>query len=262
MGWLFKGKKEQKPETENPIENKESGSVVSSDTTFPLINGMNTKKGIIMTGGTPESYRQVLSMFRKDAEERLQKFRFFLYEGLNSGTGKFPEKHLSSLTTQIQALKGASSTIGAEEISAEAARLETAGKDKDLTFIQDKLPDFVEHLSELVKNIRTAIEPKQGETEGGSGGHRSFMQRFGKQKSEKTQPVKISISEHLPVFQKLIEALKSQKVPEIEHILDELHQKVLNPKTKEVLEQISDQVLMTEFDSAIKTIDELISTDQ
>jgi len=260
MGWPFKGKKEQKPDTRSPAENRASGSAAPSGNSFPLIHGVDTAKGIALTGGTPESYRQVLSMFRKDAEERLQKFRFFLYDGLSGGQGKFPEKHLTSLTTQIQALKSASATIGAAEISAEAAMFETAGKDKDLVFIQDKLPDFVEHLSDLVKNIRASVEPRQEETEGS--GPMSFIQRFGKQKPDKTTPAKIDLTEYLPIFQKLTEALKSQNVPDIEFILGELNQKSLDSKTKEILEQISDQVLMTEFDSAIRTIGEFTTEDR
>ena len=259
MGWPFKGKKEQKPETESLMTNG-SGAPQPQDISFPPIPGLDTVKGIAMTGGTSDGYRQVLTMFRKDAEERLQKFRFFLYEGLNSGTGKFPEKHLQSLTTQIQALKSASATIGAAELSAEAAQLEAAGKEKNFVFIYDKLPDYIEHLSDLVKNVRSALEQKQGENDAVSGGHRSFMQMFGRQKSDKTASAKTDISEYLDIFNKLKEALTSQNVLAIEHVLDELNQKPLDSKIREVMEQISDQVLMTEFDSAIKTIDDLIST--
>jgi len=125
------------------------------DTSFPPISGVDTSKGIVLTGGTAEGYRQVLSMFRKDAEERLQKLRFFLYEGLNAGKGKFPEKHLSSFATQIQALKGAAATIGAAEVSDEAARLDAAIKNKDLVFLYDSLPGFIDLLAELVKNKKS-----------------------------------------------------------------------------------------------------------
>ena len=265
MGWLFKGNKEEKPKTEESPENKASSPNTPSHISFPTIPGVDTEKGIAMTGGTVESYHKVLSMFRKDAEERLQKFRFFLYEGISSGTGKFPEKHLQSLTTQIQALKSASGTIGAADVSAEAARLETAGKDLDLVFILDKLPDYVEHLSELVKNIRTIVDQKQGENEPAPGGAKSFLQMFSKQKSDKPSPAKLKISDYRPMFEELKEAFKSQNVLAIEQILEELNQKAQNTadaKIKEALEQISDQVLMTEFDSAIKTIDELINTNE
>ena len=133
----------------------------TADTMFPLIQGLDTKKGIALTGGTIESYRQVLSMFCKDARERLQKFRFYLFESMSGAGDTFPEKYLSPLTTQLQALKTASATIGAGELSAEAAGIEAAGKSGELALIQDKLPGFIEQLTELVNNVRAALEGGQ-----------------------------------------------------------------------------------------------------
>jgi len=245
MGWLSKGNREILP-------------LNTQNTSFPLIHGVDTEKGIALTGGTTDSYRQVLSMFRMDAEERLQKLRFFLFEGTSGGTGKFPGKHLSSLITQIQALKGALATIGSEEVLAKAARLEEAGKDMDLALIQESLPEFIEQLSALVKNIKTAIEQTSDKNEAKAGTSRSFIQLFGKQKQDKSPSLKSDYSEYLSVFDELKKALKLQNVTDIEKNLDILNQKITEPKTKEILEHISDQVLMTEFDSAIKTIDELL----
>lgn len=222
------------------------------------IHGLDTEKGIVLTGGTVEAYSQVLSMFCKDAEDRLQRLRFFLFEGLNAGSGKFPEKHLSSLTTQIYALKSALATIGAADVSIEAEKLEAAGKNMDLVFINDNLPNFVDHLAELVKNIRAFLGTKPEENAVKTGGG-FFKQIFSKQKPDKPLPEKADSADCLPVFQELKEALKTLNVYEIDRILCELGKKSLDSKTKEVFDHISDQVLMTEFDSAIKTIEDLIN---
>ena len=211
-----------------------------SSNSFPLIQGVDTVKGMAMTGSTADGYRRVLSMFCKDAKERLQKFRYFLFESMSSGSGKFPEKHLSSLTTQVQALKTASATIGAAELSCEAAGLEAAGRAGDLVSIQNKLPDFIEQLTALVANILAVI---------GAG-----------QDGEESESSTTDISGYLSTFKELAAALKSQNVPDIERILGKLSHISPDIKTKEALEQISDQVLMTEFDSAIKTIDGLIGS--
>jgi len=125
-------------EKEKIPENSGLAGDAASAASFPPINGIDTVKGIAMTGGTVEGYRQVLSMFRKDAEERIQKFRFFLYE--SSGSGKFPEKHLVSFVTQIHALKSASATIGAAETSDRADKLEGAAKNKELTLSRITCP--------------------------------------------------------------------------------------------------------------------------
>ncbi|MDR0497963.1 MAG: Hpt domain-containing protein [Treponema sp.] len=209
---------------------------------FPDISGIDTAKGIAMTGGTISGYRKVLSMFCKDAKERLQILRFFLFESTMGGN-KLPEKHLSSFTTQVHALKSASASLGAEEISTEAGRLEKAGKARDLAFIWENLSGFIEQLAELAENIRSALQLPPGEFD---------------QSPDGLEPQESGFSPLIPLFQKLDEALKSQNTTNIDRLLDELNEKPVDQKTKTALEQISDQVLMAEFNSAIKTIDELI----
>jgi len=246
MGWLPGRNREN-------LSEKTAGNAVS-DTSFPFINGIDTVKGIVMTGGTAEGYRQVLSMFRKDAEERAQKFRFFLYESM--GSGKFPEKHLASFITQIHALKSALATIGAAETSDKAAMLEAAGRNRELSFIQDNLPDFVEHLTVLTKSVRDALEDKSTK----SGGHGFISQVFARKKPDSSQSAKGAPPEYLLLLDKLAEALKLQNVTDTDRILEELNKLPLEVKVKEILEQISDQVLMTEFESAIKTINGFIAS--
>jgi len=252
MGWFSDKNKEKK--SENTIKLGKA----TSDILFPPINGIDIVKGVAMTGGTAEGYRQVLSMFRKDAEERVQKFRYFLYESMSGG--KFPEKHLASLITQIQALKSASATIGAAETSDKATRLEAAGRNMELSFIQENLPDFIEHLTVLIKNVRAALEGKPDKPAGKFSGQGFLSQAFGKKKPDKSQYIKVNPSKYLPLFSKLAEALKSQNVTDADLILNELNKLPLEARPKEILEQISDQVLMTEFESAIKTIGEFIAS--
>ena len=209
------------------------------------IPGIDIKHGISMTGGTEEGYRRVLDIFRRDATERLRMCRFFLF-GDGSISEKFPEKHLSSLITQIQALKSASATIGATGLSEQAARLETAEKDRDLVFIQSNLLEFVEQLTELTQNIKTALEEGRSEENAASSIHISSDNSSG----------------HLipDLFNELEAALKSKNVVEIDRILDKLNEEQLDQKTKEILEKVYLQILMTEFESAIKTINEYIKT--
>lgn len=203
------------------------------------IPGVDTAKGIAMTGGTIRSYRQVLSMFCKDSKERLQLLRFYLFGSM--GEDKFPEKHLAAFTTHVHAIKSASASLGAVEMSAEANRLEEAGKAKELSFIWENLSGFIEHLTKLETDIRAVLEllaEKTGSApDSGEGG------------------VLLDIF----LLNELIEALKSQNVETIERILGELNQKVMDQNAQKSMEQISDQILMTEFDSAVKTIEKLIS---
>jgi signal transduction histidine kinase/CheY-like chemotaxis protein len=189
------------------------------------IPGVDTAKGISLTGGKEAFYRRVLDLYQKDALERLPRLQ------------TVPEADaMNNFITQVHSLKSASASIGAAGLSAEAAALEAAGKAGNLAFIKDNLRAFTEHLTELVENIHAALEPAQSVVP---------------QVSNAPAP-------YSPLLIDLQAALKSRDAAKIDHILDELNQKQLDPKTREILEKISDDVLMTEFDNALKNIEGLL----
>jgi len=66
--------------------------------------------------------------------------------------------NMMDFTTNIHAIKSAAASVGASEISSQAARLETAGNENDLDFIRQALPDFNSRLAKLARDIsqRTA----------------------------------------------------------------------------------------------------------
>jgi len=195
-----------------------------SDGTLAPIPGVDMARGIAMTGGKEVFYRRVLDLYQKDAMERLPKLQ------------AVPEADaMNNFITHVHSLKSASGSIGAAGLSAEAAALEAASKSGDLAFIKDNLPNFTKHLTELAENIRAALESAQVSRPGSS-----------------------SLTAHRPLLIALQEALKSQNTVEIDRILEELNQKQPDPGTREILEKISDDVLMTEFGDALKNIEELL----
>ena len=208
---------------------------------FPDIPGVDTKKGVAMTGGTEKGYRKILSAFRTDAEERLPLLQ----------TAPVTS-NLSEFITQVHALKSAAATIGAAQVSAQAAELEAAGRGGDLAFIQENLSSFAEDLAELAKNIRMFLGTPFLEA--------PFLETpSGAPVSDTSSKGDASSNEDVAsLLRDLENALVSQEASsDIMHILDELSKKPLDQKTKESLEKISFQVLMTEFDNAIQTIKEL-----
>ena len=224
--WIPKEKRKRKVKNEESETAKERPSL-------PAILGVDTAKGIAMTGGTEAGYRTVLSLFRADAEERLS-----LLQAAPSAD-KLPE-----FVTQVHALKSASASIGAADISARAAELEAAGKAGDLALIQEKLGNFAESLAELAKNIRPFLETPVPETPASKAGGASLEAE--------------ASSEAAALLRDLEDALVAQKASsDILTILDDLNEKPLDPKTKEALEKISFQVLMSEFDNAIQTLKEI-----
>jgi CheY-like chemotaxis protein len=189
------------------------------------IPGVDTARGIVMTGGEEGFYRQVLDVYCKDALERMPQLQ------------AVPERDdLLSFITHVHSLKSASASIGAAEVSREAKKLEDAGLSGDLAFIKDNLPAFAEHLTELVGNIRAALKDSQ-------------VPNAESSIDNSRAPVTNS-----PLFIELAEALKSQNAAEIDRILSELCKQAPNAATKKIVDQISDYVLMAEYEKAGKLL--------
>jgi len=186
-----------------------------------------------MTGGTLFTYKQVLSLFCKDIEQRLP-----LLQETPEMDPLFADA-LPALVTNIHALKSASASIGAAEVSARAAELEAVGKAGNLALLRKDLPAFAEQLAELIHDIKKALEPRAPENRNAS--------------------VSSLLVSHTSILTELAEALKSQNISEIDRILDDINREQLDTETKEILEKISDNVLMAEFDSALKAIEQLLN---
>jgi len=191
---------------------------------FPVIKGIDFQKGINMTGGTEAGYRLVLATFRKDALERIQLLKEIL-----------EKDDISLFTTNVHALKSASASIGAAEVSAEAARLEEAGKKGDKVFINENLDKFMEDLSAMVEGIAIVTDTEK-QTAGSGIGNTLIL-----------------------LFKRLETALKVQKAEDIDRLLNEIIRQPVNEEIKEIIEKVSDDILMTEFDNAIKTIDKFLN---
>ena len=138
--WISKNKREQGAVIKKPEKNVRTSH----------IDGIDIQKGIRMTGGTEAGYLSVLSVYRKDAGERLKKFQRMINKN-----------DLSSFTTSVHAIKSASASIGAADVSAMAAKLEQAGKAQDSAFISENLEDFTEKLSKLCEDIGAYLKSNQ-----------------------------------------------------------------------------------------------------
>jgi HPt (histidine-containing phosphotransfer) domain-containing protein len=192
-----------------------------SGKTTILIPGVDTQKGIAMTGGTEAGYRKVLAQFYKDAAERLPVFAETPAEG-----------NLLLFIAQAHALKSAAGTIGAAKVSKEAAALEAEGKAGDTQTIRETLPLFRDHLTRLIEAIGKVFEEKGEGVETGKG------------------ELTVSLST-------LRAALEAKNMKEIDRLFEEIERLSLDMETRELINTVSDKVLMGEYTEAITMIDEI-----
>ena len=143
----------QSPETLKQAEKKPEElppeSPASQDkTTLPEISGIDTAKGIKMTGNKIKFYIKILGLFCKEINEKLPMLQ--------------PSTEISLLINHLHSLKGTAGSIAADDLSARAAELEAAGKAGNTGFLHDRLGSFTEQLVELEKNITKALEQLKG----------------------------------------------------------------------------------------------------
>ncbi|GHV71112.1 hypothetical protein AGMMS49928_21530 [Spirochaetia bacterium] len=205
---------------------------------LPVIPGIDTEQGISMTGGTLKGYLQVLDIFCKDAKERL-----VLLQNPPDEAG------LPLFITQVHALKSAAGSIGAKELSADAAKLEAVGKGAlagsagDLPLIGEALPAFARNLAELTAGISAALKETAGNGEAAAA----------EGKKDRTT----DLAAVLPLLQELQSALEAQKLETIDRILEDLTKQTLDLKTREAIDGISDHILMAEYQTAVEKIKKL-----
>jgi CheY-like chemotaxis protein len=245
--WIPKEKQQKVERGEEGGGRTPFSSLVTTPHPPLTIPGVDTAKGLAMTGGTEARYRKVLTSFYKDAGERLPLLKTFL-DGDSPPKHENPERDFHAFSIQVHALKTAAATIGAALLSKEAADLEAMslavakdiGKAEDMTAIRKSLPPFLEHLKKTAEEIQKAVEKNSGEREGGEkGGENPSLYR--------------------EIFLSLKEALERKDLETADRLLTDLEGNPLDTKTREAVEAVSDHVLITEFDAAIDVIDALLA---
>jgi HPt (histidine-containing phosphotransfer) domain-containing protein len=136
-------------------------------------------------------------------------------------------------TTHVHALKSAAGTIGAADLSKEAAELEAAGKAGDRNKIDEKLPVFYEHLRETTERIGAALAENAANAENGGG-----------------PGLNLSDDGICGLFEELRTALEAKDMEAIDRATGELADKGLDTETAETLDAVSDLLLVSKFKAA------------
>jgi signal transduction histidine kinase/CheY-like chemotaxis protein/HPt (histidine-containing phosphotransfer) domain-containing protein len=188
------------------------------------IEGVDIQRGIAFAGGSAAAYKKVLAIFCADVEERMLRVKEEA-----GGVAKFGD--LSLYVTLVHALKGACLSIGAGETGEFAAELEDAGRAGDRDVITKRTGAFLEQLETLRSRISTALEPRSPE-EGGWEGD--------------TPAIDLT---------PLREALSTLDTIQVNRLLSQYAEISPNKKTRALLAEIEQLVLLFDVEKAIEKID-------
>jgi HPt (histidine-containing phosphotransfer) domain-containing protein len=192
------------------------------------IEGLDTQRGMAMTGGTPEAYCAVLEVYCRDVEDRLKTLAAFT-------AGTFPREEFPVFVSQVHALKSASASIGAAVLSVTAAELEAAGRREDREFIQKGLEEFCRSLGAAAARISAVLRNRAPVRDRNAGP-----------------------GEAQKLFLDLKAALEAENIEKIDRCIGDLDTLPLSGPLRKACEDISGSVLISEFPAAIAVIDKLL----
>ncbi|MCL2187468.1 MAG: response regulator [Defluviitaleaceae bacterium] len=185
-----------------------------------VISGVDTSRGVSMSGGTIDSYYNTLLIFHDEIRAKLTDIKNAL-----------EKKDIPLFTVYIHAIKSASSNIGAMEISKEAAFLEAAGTRGDTDAIKRQISQFFTDLDALLNEIYAIISARAVQS---------------------TPVAEADILSHLTQIKEAMDNFDTEQINEIADIL----QNFVHDNTHgAIIKKILQHKLAGEYDEAIELID-------
>jgi PAS domain S-box-containing protein len=205
-----------------------------------VIEGVDTRRGIAMTGGSERGYRDVLSVLAADIRNRMPYFR-----NLAEMPAKLPLtlKEFSAFTVQVHAMKSALASMGAFGVSKDAATLEDAGRNIDQRFIVKKLPAFIRELQALAEKIEAALRPQEAAQKAAQEARPKAGDR--------------DIAPLLPMLEELRRALLAYDIGRLNSLVNRLEAE--GSPIRDEADRISELVLLGDYEDAAELIGTILS---
>jgi CheY-like chemotaxis protein len=219
--WIPREKQKRSFAYENEIIVETSGEVFEKIE----IEGVNTERGVFFSGGTVKSFLETLAIFHKDGFEKIKDIKDSLGKG-----------DLDLYTIHVHALKSASANIGAEALSDAAAVLEQAGERRDKEYIESHTPALLGSLEAILNNIMDFLALRQ----------------------DKSENDNCDMEELRLELAVLKEALKSFDAGTINKSVETLDNIVRSGSIKTRILDISEKILVSEYEEALDIIEELL----
>jgi len=174
--------------------------------------------------GVQQVDSQLAKIFARDAEKAVDVIQNSIKNDLND------EKDIQMYIINVHAMKSALANIGEKELSDTAARLEQAGREKDINVLLSETDEFLEKINMVVKEIKSKEEKNE--------------------LIEDSEDAIILLKEKLQIIKNACGEMDKKT---IKKLLSELKEKTWSQKSNELLSLIEEHLLHSEFDE-ISTI--------
>ncbi|MDR1868377.1 MAG: response regulator [Treponema sp.] len=194
-----------------------------------VVEAARQQKDILYNRGSQSLDPQLAEFFLRDAKKSVK-----VLEAIYVNKCRRSDD-ISMFIINIHALKSALANVGETDLSAEAARLEQAGRDQNLKFILVELPSFLELLYAVIHKLEEKNEEEN-----------------------KTPPEDDDINLLKEKLQNIRSACAVYGKKAAKDALAELREKSWSPSVKEKLSAIAENLLHSEFDEAAKVIEDWV----
>jgi len=203
------------------------------------VKGIELAVGLNNVGGNMEVYTSILETYYKETNSKIND----LYETIKN-------KDIQLFITYIHGLKSSSGSIGAEEISNLAKRLEFAGKGNDLEYINNHIDEFADKTLRILENIDIFIKKKNHKEEQG------LLKDIEENKIFTEKKVIVPIDKE--ILMKLEEAFNEVRLEDVEDLLREIIKQNYDQKTTKLITQIQENLEIFEYDNSIQLINKFL----
>ena len=210
----------------------------SKECGLPVIEGVAVSRGIGMTGGSLDTYMDILGIFWAESMEKLGQLNACLAAG-----------DMALYTTYVHAIKSTAATIGAEALSEQAKALEAAGKTEDRIYIERYHGPFMENFTTLLEQVNHALQAYASQ--------QKSLRGMGGDEGE-------AAGDRLVLRQELEElkaALDMMDVGKADEGISRLQKEHWGEPVNSGIAEIGRHILLSDYDEAIASIETLLSTE-
>ena len=196
------------------------------DWTAIEVDGLDTGKGILMSGDDIDLYCETLAIYCDDALSRIEKLRECL-----------ETNDIDLYITYVHALKSACANVGADKLASQAYDLETAAHCRDMLYISTNNERFLTKLKTMVDEIRAGLSALNPDTSDAQAGDSHDPGR---------------LADGLKVLKN---ALDDMAAGAIDRAVADLSVAARTREEKATVKKISKHILMGEFDEVIEFVE-------
>jgi len=110
------------------------------------IRGLSTKRGLDIVASQLSVYKNTLEISVREINKSINNLNRYLRTG-----------DMKNFSIEAHGIKGSLNLIGANQLAVKASKLEQAGKNGDVGFVKNNLPEFLDGLGKLNSELKEAF---------------------------------------------------------------------------------------------------------